>query len=170
MRTFIQQQKGTKGFSLIELMVAVAILASLTSIAVPSYQNLVIRSQVTEALVAAGKVKSELDVFAASVGRFPATAEEREGFEIVPGDNHPTIQRLAVHGVGACNLNAGCSKSRLEVKVWPHVYSNVGGGSNSQFRLEGSMEPGHTAWTCGPRDVQPLRTEWLPATCRHEAG
>jgi len=147
-------------------MITVGILSTLLAIAVPSYQTYVVRAQVSEALLAAGKVKSDLSLFAAGKGRFPATSEERVAFEIQPSDNHPSILRLAVHGVGACNLNAGCSRSRLEIKLRPWVYRNIDGGAHSQLRLEGSIGPGQTSWTCGPRDVQPLKLEWLPASCR----
>lgn len=159
-------RSGQRGFTLIELMITIGALSTLMAIAVPSFQNYVIRAQVSEALIAAGKVRNDLGIFAASEGRFPATSEERAAFEILPSDNHPSIQRLAVHGVGACNLNAGCSQSRLEIKLRPWVYRNIGGGAHSQFRLQGAIGPGHTTWTCGPRDVQPLKLEWLPASCR----
>jgi type IV pilus assembly protein PilA len=165
----IRNRSGQKGFTLIELMITIGILSSLLAVAFPSYQTYVIRAQVSEALVAAGKVKNDLSLFVVSEGRFPASADERQAFEILPSDNHPTIQRLAVHGVGACNPRAGCERSRLEIKLRPWVYRNVGGGAHSQFRLEGSIGAGQTAWSCGPRDVQPLKLEWLPSSCRHGA-
>mgnify|MGYP001147171989 CR=1 FL=1 len=161
-----QPRHRQTGFSLIELTITIGILSTLMAIAVPSYQTYVIRAQVTEALVAAGKVRNDLDLFVVGEGRFPATGQERAVFEILPTDNHPSILRLAVHGVGACNPSAGCSQSRLEIKLRPEVYRNVGGGAHSQFRLQGSIGPARTSWTCGPRDVQPLKLEWLPASCR----
>jgi len=47
-----------KGFTLIELMIVVAIIAILAAIAVPAYQNYIIRSKVTEALTSADMART----------------------------------------------------------------------------------------------------------------
>jgi len=49
--------KNQKGFTLIELMIVVAIIAILAAIAIPQYQTYVIRSQVTRAIGEAGDLK-----------------------------------------------------------------------------------------------------------------
>jgi prepilin-type N-terminal cleavage/methylation domain-containing protein len=162
----------SQGFTLIEVMVVVAIIGILAAIAFPSYRTYVIKAQVSEALLEIGKVKTDLSVFYSLNGRFPVNATEREPFEIQPGDNHSSIRRLALNGVGACNANAGCAGTRIEVMLQRSVYNGVGGDANSQLRLEGRGGPDGavTQWLCGPRDVQPVRMEWLPSTCRAPPG
>lgn len=49
-----------KGFTLIELMIVVAIVSILAAIAVPQYQNYITRAQVSEALVLGSGMKSAL--------------------------------------------------------------------------------------------------------------
>lgn len=158
-----------QGFNLTELMIVVAIIGILAAVAVPAYQDYAIRAKVTEVLLEVGRVKTDLSLFYADHGRFPINSTEREQFDIFPADNHPSIRRLELKGVGACNADAGCAKARMEVMLRRSVYNGIGGDANSQLRLEGHGGPkgGVVNWLCGPRDVQPLRLEWLPATCRH---
>lgn len=158
---------GGTGFTLIEVMIVVAIVGVLIALAYPHYQTYVIRANMTEAFLEIGKVRTDLAVFYALHGRFPVNADERGEFRKQPADGHPAIRRLDVHGVGACNVNAGCSRSRVEVQLQRAVYLGVGGDGNSQLRLEGEAGvDGVIVWKCGPRNVQPVRMEWLPASCR----
>jgi type IV pilus assembly protein PilA len=61
-----------KGFTLIELMIVVAIIGILAAIAIPAYQNYTIRAQVTEGLNLADGWKTSVGEFYAQNGTFPA--------------------------------------------------------------------------------------------------
>jgi type IV pilus assembly protein PilA len=62
-----------KGFTLIELMIVVAIIGILAAIAIPAYQNYTIRAQVTEGLNLADGWKTAVGEFYAQNGQFPAS-------------------------------------------------------------------------------------------------
>jgi type IV pilus assembly protein PilA len=65
-------KKVQKGFTLIELMIVIAIIGILAAIAIPAYQNYTIRSQVTEGLSLADGWKTAISEYYAQNGSFPA--------------------------------------------------------------------------------------------------
>ena len=65
-------KKIQQGFTLIELMIVVAIIGILAAIAIPAYQDYTIRSQVTEGLNLAAAAKTAVSEFNQNSGDFPA--------------------------------------------------------------------------------------------------
>ena len=66
----------TAGFTLIELMIAVAILAILTGVAVPSYQNYVVRAKVAECMHLTAVPQLAISEFVMVSGRLPDSGSE----------------------------------------------------------------------------------------------
>jgi type IV pilus assembly protein PilA len=63
------------GFTLIEIMIVVAIIAILASIAIPAYQNYTIRAQVTEGLSLSSGWKTAIAEFYANTGAWPSQTD-----------------------------------------------------------------------------------------------
>jgi type IV pilus assembly protein PilA len=68
-----------KGFTLIELMIVVAIIGILAAIAIPAYQNYTIRSQITEGLSLADGLKTAIAEYYANNGSMPAQLSNLTG-------------------------------------------------------------------------------------------
>ncbi len=77
--------KNVKGFTLIELMIVVAIVAILAAVALPIYQDYVARSQVSEGMAGAGAMKTSITEFYIAQGAFP-----QKGVYDEPGANATT--------------------------------------------------------------------------------
>jgi type IV pilus assembly protein PilA len=109
-----------KGFTLIELMIVIAIIGILAAIAIPAYQNYTIRSQVTEGLSLADGWKTSISEFYAQNGSFPSgfstAANVPAGDIAVSGASvGKYVSAITVSGVG--NIVVTYSGSQVNAKL-----------------------------------------------------
>ncbi|MUK42173.1 prepilin-type N-terminal cleavage/methylation domain-containing protein [Aliivibrio fischeri] len=68
----MKKRQGQKGFTLIELMIVVAVIGVLSAIAIPQYQNYVHKAELGAGLATASALKINVEDFIATNGKFPS--------------------------------------------------------------------------------------------------
>lgn len=142
-----------KGFTLIELMIVVAIIGILAAIALPAYQDYTARSQVSEALSLAGGARTAVTEFWTSKGAMPADNAAAG----LADANQITGNYVASVTVG----NTGIINAQMKSTG---VASGIASGT---LALSPTTSTGAVTWKCkGGTTGTAIAAKYLPSSCR----
>ncbi|HGG9426230.1 TPA: pilin [Neisseria meningitidis] len=160
-----------KGFTLIELMIVIAIVGILAAVALPAYQDYTARAQVSEAILLAEGQKSAVTEYYLNHGEWP-------------GDNTSA-------GVASSSEIKGKYVKEVEVKNGVVTATMLSSGVNKEIQgkklsLWAKRQDGSVKWFCGQPvtrnakaanaddvaadDTNKIDTKHLPSTCRDAAS
>jgi type IV pilus assembly protein PilA len=143
--------KNQKGFTLIELMIVVAIIAILAAIAISQYQDYVIRSQVSEGSSLADGVKTAVGEYVNNRGVFPPT-NVSAGLALAASINGTYVEQLTI------------TDGLIEAQ-----YSSDGGFTanaaieNAHLLFSPITQAGSIKWVC--KSDGTLKQKWCPSSC-----
>jgi type IV pilus assembly protein PilA len=145
----------SKGFTLIELMLVVAIIAILVALAVPAYQDYSIRSKVAECINHASLPKMQISEYRETVGDWPN--DEAEAGTMLP--------------TGVSRYCAGFIYTNTAGDFVIDVNEATVDAFLAGLTIEPRLTPSPTAqggvdWNCSRGNTDTVALRYLPSTCR----
>lgn len=147
-----KMKNGQSGFTLIELMIVVAIIGILAAVAIPAYQDYTIRAKVTEAMSIASQAKTAVSEYYVSQGSMPAT-QTTAGLDAATTYATDIVKSMTY------------SKTSDTVGVITMAILPLGGDTadGDNFTLTGTGSATGVTWDCAAGS---LDAKYLPANCR----
>lgn len=153
MRNLPSKYKNAKGFTLVELMIVVAIIGVLAAVALPAYQDYTYKARVSEIILAASACRTAVSEFVASSGALPANA--------VADDDAADICGASAPGGFVASVDWGVTTGGI-ITATAAVDADLGGASGLTITLTPGAVDATTntipTWTCGgtiPANLKP---------------
>ena len=160
MKTFQHMKQATqKGFTLIELMIVVAIIGILAAVALPAYSDYTIRAKMSEVIMAASSCRSNVEEYVQSESGYASTSTawgcSFEESQYVAGGQ--VEAETGIISVEAQGIDA-------EVNTYDIILTPYADAAATTTLDSASDLNNVAAWVCSSVDID---NRYLPASCRN---
>jgi len=142
-----------QGFTLIELMIVVAIIGILAAVAIPAYQDYTLRAKMTEVMVIGSAAKTTASEYYLSTGNMPSSAAQA-------GINTSAAQSAYLDAITMATTATGIT---ITYEVDAGLATDIVQTSADTIVFGGTGSANGVQWTCNGGN---LPAKYLPANCR----
>ncbi|MBT4521502.1 MAG: pilin [Halieaceae bacterium] len=147
------RKRQPNGFTLIELMVIIAVISILMLVAIPAYMDYSVRAQVSEGLAFISEAKTSVTNAYYGTNKLP---ENNTKAGLPPADSYDSLEYVSRLEVGSVPVPGTIT---VTIKV-PSL------GADNKLQLVPSTINGLLNWTCAPAATNGIAMNRVPANCR----
>jgi type IV pilus assembly protein PilA len=150
-----------KGFTLIELMIVVAIIGILAAVALPAYQDYTVRAKMSEVILAMSACRTSITEVYQSGGSAPGA--NNWGCEISAGAGTRYVAAITTNLNGVVQATVQSISTSVNGSV---VQLTPLGGTGAAASFVAGSSQQLFGWNCGPAATGGVPTKFLPGSCR----
>lgn len=165
-------KKVQQGFTLIELMIVIAIIGILAAVALPAYKDYTVRAKMSEVILAASQCRTSISEAVQSMSATTHGVANTWGCEANVGgagtapSKYVSKVETSINGIVTVTTQ-GFNDNTIDAKTIDLTPVKIDGTTAIDVSADNKDQGSQIAsWKCGPGAANPVPAKYLPGSCR----